>query len=536
MAFNALEYLKDGKVDFVYELSQYDCDHLIEYVRKAPNRIEIINGFLPKLDEYLASFYFAVIYDIPEYADYVYEKFFKENAEYLVELDEITPDMLNNLLNNTPLGLKLLNENFDDFMSSRSELSFIDTITKYVVDSNDKELLHKNSRYNGNFVDFMFSKYKTDYIDTVIKYAFNSNNKQLIHKISRYKDLHTRFLFMKYLIDNYPEQIDIIYDDITKYTTSVTYEQNEQLTFLPHLMNAKDISELAVLLLVNNRENDYEKLKEYILKEYKSNYIASKLLTYKNPVNSQIGIVYEPTCKEIKEKAFDKDAGELFRTSADYRYLIYLRHKEKISKELLDEFAHRIRYFIKDDKIYDLESIYCCGLGQLLEEWAEKYMELSKSKDYGFVGGGTTCNCYRIGDYVIKLVKTKWSYEDVICPNLYLIAKNYEEIYLRDKKGIVDGGLEVQKYLTRRADNIDPKYFRYFDLALDRLGYRRTDTLTKGTCGENTMLLDTYRDADCDNPEKLPVWFKHRPLVLIDRDRIYSKNKCYIKQRREGYY
>jgi len=28
----------------------------------------------------------------------------------------------------------------------------------------------------------------------------------------------------------------------------------------------------------------------------------------------------------------------------------------------------------------------------------------------------------------------------VICPNLYLIAKNYEEIYLRDKGGIVAGG------------------------------------------------------------------------------------------------
>lgn len=536
MAFNALEYLKDGKVDFVYELSQYDCDHLIEYVRKAPNRIEIINGFLPKLDEYLASFYFAVIYDIPEYADYVYDNFFKENAEYLVELDEITPDMLNNLLNNTPLGLKLLNENFDDFMSSRSELSFIDTITKYVVDSNDKELLHKNSRYNGNFVDFMFSKYKTDYIDTVIKYAFNSNNKQLIHKISRYKDLHTRFLFMKYLIDNNPEQVDIIYDDITKYTTSVTYEQNEQLTFLPHLMNAKDISKLAVLLLVNNRENDYEKLKDYILKEYKSNYLASELLTYKNPVNSQIGIVYEPTCKEIKEKAFDKDANVLFSSSTDYRYPLFLKHKDKIRQDLLKDFYRVIKCYIETGDKSTLETIYQLGLGNLLEEWTKKYMELSKTREYGFVGRGTTCDCFRIGDYVIKLVKTKWSYEDIICPDLYLIAKDYEELYLRNKDGIVIGGLEVQKYLTRKATDINPKYFRYFDNALDKFGYKRTDTLTGGSRGENTMLLDTYRDANCDNPEKLPVWFKHCPLVLIDRDRIYSKNKCYIKQRREGYY
>ena len=249
----------------------------------------------------------------------------------------------------------------------------------------------------------------------------------------------------------------------------------------------------------------------------------------------------------IKENAFRKDADTLFSTSADYRFSLYLRHKEKISQELLDDFASRIKYFLgkeKQDSIESdflgnievaLESVYCCGLGNLLEEWAEKYMELSQSKEYGFVGSGTTCNCYRIGDYVIKLVKTKWSYEDVICPNLYLIAKNYEEIYLRGKKGIVKGGLEVQKYLTRKADNIDPKYFRYFDLELDRLGYKRTDTLTKGTCGENTMLLDTYLDADCLNPEKVPVWFRKYPLVLVDRDRIYPKDKIYIKQLGSGY-
>ena len=49
------------------------------------------------------------------------------------------------------------------------------------------------------------------------------------------------------------------------------------------------------------------------------------------------------------------------------------------------------------------------------------------------------------------------------------------------------------------------------------------------------MLLDTYRDADCPNPEKVPVWFKQYPLVLVDRDRIYSKNKIYIKQLSSGY-
>lgn len=487
MAFNTLEYLRDGKVDFVFHCTPYDYEHLIESIRKTSNRIEIINGFLSKLKVDLPSFCFSVIYDIPEFADEAYE---------LLDIKNVTPELLSNFLHNTPLGIKVLYENFDYFLSS----------------SADKK-----------------------YFDNIVKYAFDSNNVGLIHKLSRYTDLHTRYLFMDYLIRNHANQIDSIYDDITKYTTSITYEPYEQLTFLPKLMNPDDISKLAVLLLTHNRKADYKKLKDYILKEYKYNYMASQLLTDEWIADPETHRLLNDPNRKMKEKEFNKDANELFRTSADYRYSIYLRHKEKISQELLNEFAYRIRYYLKEDKTRNLESIYRCGLGQLLEEWTEKYMELSQSKEYGFVGGGTTCECYRIGDYVIKLVKTKWSYEDVICPNLYLIAKNYEEIYLRDKKGIVDGGLEVQKYLTRRADDIDPKYFRYFDLALDRLGYRRTDTLTKGTCGENTMLLDTYRDADCPNPEKVPVWFRQYPLVLIDRDRIYPKDKIYVKQLSSGY-
>ena len=487
MAFNTLDYLKEGKVEFVFHCTQYDYNHLIENVRKSPNRIEIINGFLPILKEKLPSFCFNIIYDIPEFADDAYK---------LLNIRNITPEMLNNLLNNSPLGLRILYENFDTFLC-----------------------------FNGDI----------KYFEYIVKYAFESNNRELIHKLSRYSDLHIRYLFMEYLIKNHPEQVDIIYDDITKYTTSITYEPYEQLTFLPQLMNPDDISKLAVLLLTNNRKKDYKKLKEFIISDYKYNYLASELLASKWIVDPDTHRLLSDPNKEKKEITFNEDADTLFSTSADYRFAIFLRHKAMISQELLDDFAYRIRYFLDEEKSHELESIYCCGLGQLLEEWTEKYMELSKNKEYGFIGSGTTCNCYRIGDYVIKLVKTKWSYEDIICPNLYLIAKNYEEIYLRDKKGIVEGGLEVQKYLTRRADNIDPKYFRYFDLALDRLGYRRTDTLTKGTCGENTMLLDTYRDADCPNPEKVPVWFRQYPLVLIDRDRIYPKDKIYIKQLRSGY-
>ena len=233
MAFNTLDYLKEGKVEFVFHCTQYDYNHLIENVRKSPNRIEIINGFLPILKEKLPSFCFAIIYDIPEFADDAYK---------LLNIRNITPEMLNNLLNNSPLGLRILYENFDTFLC-----------------------------FNGDI----------KYFEYIVKYAFESNNRELIHKLSRYSDLHIRYLFMDYLIKNHPEQVDTIYDDITKYTTSVTYEPYEQLTFLPQLMNPDDISKLAVLLLTNNRKKDYKKLKEFIISDYKYNYLASELLASK---------------------------------------------------------------------------------------------------------------------------------------------------------------------------------------------------------------------------------------------------------------
>ena len=305
MAFNPLEYLKDGKVDFVFRCTPYDYKYLIENVRKAANRIEIINGFLPKLKEELPSFCFDVIYDVPEFADEAYE---------LLNIKNITSEMLNNLLYNSPLGLKVLYENFDMFLSTNED---------------------------------------TKYFDVIVKYFFNSNNKELLHKLSIYSDLHTRFLFMNYLIDNYPERINEIYNDITEYTTSVTFEPFEQMTFLPELMKQEDISKLAVKLLGNNHKKDYIKLKKIILEKYKYNNLASELLDIpfvEDPARTGV-LVVDKKKKAIQEATFNEDSNTLFVTSANYRFHILFNHKERINQELLDEFAYKMRYFLDAKRI-----------------------------------------------------------------------------------------------------------------------------------------------------------------------------------------
>ena len=76
---------------------------------------------------------------------------------------------------------------------------------------------------------------------------------------------------------------------------------------------------------------------------------------------------------------------------------------------------------------------------------------------------------FKIGDYVFKIVNSKWSYEEVICPNLYLIIKNLEEHYVRDKNGIVRIGIEVQKYLSRNDIEITEEHLNNFRMELNRL-------------------------------------------------------------------
>ena len=494
MAFYELNYLKEGNVDFVFDFTEYDNKILIEHIRKAPNRVEIINGFLPKLKNELPDFCFRVIYDIPEFANEAYELF---------SIEKLTVEVFRSILANSPLALRIICENFDALTSPDLE-----------------------------------------FFECIIEYAFSSNNKELLYKLSRHSNLHSRYLFMRYLIEKHPEQIDTIYDDITEYTTSFTHELYEQLTFLPEFMDSSDIARVATLLLRSGRKDDYNKLKEFILKNYETNHLAPNLLKTVYREISPGVFESDREMTEMQERVFNEDADRLFTTAATHRFSILDDYRDSVSKELIDAYAHRMRYFLEKPCIdeygmnqtkYDLEHIDYSVLGRLLEQWAEKYMDLSVSKEYGFIGGGSTCNCYRIGDYVIKIVKTKWSYEDVICPNIYLIAKSYEEMYLRNSHGIVTGGLEVQKYLTRKARDLDLEYFMRFDEDLERLGYMRTDTLHHGTRGDNTMLLDSYRDADCTDPESLPDWFKECPLVLIDRDRIYPKDKKFIKELRESY-
>ena len=475
MAFNPLQYLKLGLVDFLYDLTEYDRKQLINWVREDKNRNEIINGFLSKLIDNQPLFCLEIIYDMDDY---------EKEAMYL--MDEY-PNYLSsckyikNILFNTKFGKKFVKER-------------LNTIIK-----KDKEN-----------------------INVILEYTFTSfeDNKDLIEMLYLHPDLHIRYIFMKYVIENHKAKTNIIYDNIMKYLTSYTHKEYEQLTFLPELMSSEDISKLAVAVYESNDKELWYRMKEYILETYEYNDLAQLLIE-----------------KDINDE-YERDADKLFITSRNYQYEIYRNHSKQVSEELLTNFQRYIQIF-SNGKAYDgkLHNQFFYGLGHDLIRYVDKYLSLSKDKTYEYIKSGSCTSCFRVGDYAFKLSNTKWSYEDIICPNLYLILKNLEEHYIRDSKGVVLASLEIQPYLTKEAVDLPSSVFEEFENELNRLGYYTTDRLVGGMCGNNCMLLDSYKDADCYNPEILPDWFKKTPLVLIDRDRIYKLDNKWPKQLKErGWY
>lgn len=470
MAFNTIEYLSLGKVDFMYSLTPYDYNSLIENVRNSNKREIIIEKNSRYFMKRQKNFLLNIAYDIEKYKNLI--------------LKIITPEFLNdnqhlfNLINNTSWG------------------------TKYIIDN----------------IEYIK---KDNYINTIISILLSNfnNNITFIKQLSIHKNLHIRYLFQNHLIKFYPNKINILYDDITNYLTSYTYQEYEQLTFLPTLMDVNEVSKLASTALKESNIPLWNSLKQYILNNYPNNDLAEEISTTPNGK------------LELK-----KDINTLFNTSRRYQFYLFINYSELIAKKYLIELEKYLNIF-KNDKDYDsaLYKIFKEELFNKLKLYIDKYLDLSKTKETNFIGRGTTCSTYRIGDYALKLVKTKWSYEEIICPNLYLIAKNLEEDYIRDLNGIVLGGLEVQKLLTKKANDIPSHIFDEFDKELSRLGYFLNDKKINGQCGDNCMLLDSYLDADTHNHEQLPEWFKKYPLVLVDRDRIYKKDNPFIKQLKSGY-
>ena len=198
MAFNTLEYLEAGKVDFVYRLYRNDTESLINSIRNSERKDSIINGFLPLLMKKLPHFCFSVIYDNPKFIN---EAWYTLHKSY--SFNSLPKELFIRILKDTAYGLKYLKKYYNQ------------AIIKYYND-----------------------------LDFILEYMFNNYEsfKTRLRELSLTKDMHLRFMFMKYIIINKPDLVRYYYKDFTKYLVDYNYKKYEQLTLLPEYMNAHDIS------------------------------------------------------------------------------------------------------------------------------------------------------------------------------------------------------------------------------------------------------------------------------------------------------
>lgn len=476
MAYDPLEELKKGNCSILGDLTSYDRDTTIKRIRKSCERNVIINGFLYLIMNEAPYFCFAVIYDNPLYS--------KE-----------TLHLLDKYLGPQYMSTEMLKK----FFSSPIAESYVFTHFNEII-TNDERL------------DILFSFLFADY----------EKHNKFISFLRLHPNLHIRARFMIYIANNHPTLLIVIYDDFMKYLTSYTHQEYEQLTFLPTLMDKEDISILAVTLAQKPSTLPYYyKLKEYILKTYPTNDLAKCL-------DNTIVNLEHSFNKELNNTLLLEDIDRLFLSSFNQKFHLYLYYTEKINKEIREQYAKFLTYFDsrrKKAKIADYSSlynIYYYGLGSKLKELLDKYLSLSKDTSYEHLLNGSTAYAFRIGDFVFKLCVKKWSYEDIICPDLYLILENLEEILIRNPEdNRVNAGIEVQRYLERDANSAPTYVFDLWEKALHDLGWWTSDKIMHGRRGDNCRMLDSYLDAYTNNPEGLPDWFKEYPVVSVDRDCYY---------------
>lgn len=486
MDFNVLlEYLEQGKVAFLYTLSMRDRSILIKMIRSNERKNEIIKGFLSKLMLTKPLFCFRVIFDNDEFfeeAKYLLEKYYTIETFTIKEFEEFL---------NSKLAPKFVKENFDSII----------------------EKFKKN-------LDFLFGclfKNKDEMMDILKSLANHSN-------------LHIRYLFMKYMLLNHPDDVSLFYSDITSYLSSDRLQENGQL--ITEFMDMKEACDLAITAFDKMSKEDWVRFKEFILNNYEYNDLASRLLNFQRLyLFSDLNGAAQ---NETGVLEFAKNADKLFETSSNTRLHILENYSSLVSREILERYQERVKFFYKKNKLpFAYRLLECYGLSHKLDEYVEKYMDLSFDKSYEYLAKGSTSTCYRIGDFVFKLLANKWSFEDVICPDLYLILSNLEEILVRDDKGVVCAGIEIQKFLRRSANDAPEGIEKKFKEELARLGYYINETLLNGMMGDNCKVLDDYLDSGNPNP---PGWFKDYPMVLVDRDRVYKLENKRPKQQFSGRY
>ena len=459
-----VEYLIAGDIDFMERFSTEQLEYLVHEIRISPYKNNILFNSFKEIAKMYPVYAFKITFDMPEYKEY-WLRYFRDDHSILLDYKFLLLFLL----------------------SGDWAVNFVNEKLSAIVLENKESLF------------------------AIIRHAERTGNFKLVNTLKNHWNMKIRSLFIIELLDAFPNMFNLIYDDVTEYF--VKYDNNGKEI---EIIEENYVSKIASLVLLHLKDEElYLKIREFILQRYSSNTLAAELDRYGKLVAS---------VNPLNREYLINDIDTLFRTSKNYKYVLFSKYGRYLNKDIYEEFERQIKPFteIDDEMIAD---IFKNGLGDKFLEYVDKYLQLSTgAKVISDVGRGSCTRTFRIGDYVIKCSNKKWSFEDSICPDSYLVLKNLEEDMVRDSKGQVTGAVEVQKYLSRPLLVSEWQSIFNFQKAFQEAGYYIKDRLVDEEYGPNCRHLEDYRDADCENPEVLPDWFKEDPVVLVDRDLVFSLN------------
>lgn len=458
-----IDSLSVGDIEFMERFSREQMDYLAREINVSPDRRNLLFNSFKEIAFKYPEYAFKMTFDMDEYRNY-WLRYLRNDCSILFDYKFLLFFLLAG-----DWAVNFVGENLNKIVKSNKESLF-----------------------------------------AIIRHAERTNNFMLINLLKNHWNMEIRAMFIIEILDAFPHMFDLIYeDDVIKY-----FVKNDSNGKELELIKENYVSKIASLSLLHLCDEAlYLRIRDFILSRYDSNTLAAELDKYGKLVDS---------VNPLNRDYIINDIDVLFKTSNNYKYALFAKYGDYLNKELYDEFLEQIKPFIEiDDEM--IASIFISGLGDKFLEYVDKYMSLSTgAKVISDVGRGSCTRTFRIGDFVIKCSNKKWSFEESICPDCYLVVKNLEEDIVRNKKGEVTGAIEVQRYLSRPLLVTEWQSIFNFQKAFQEEGYYIKDRLVDEEFGPNCRHLEDYRYADCEDPELLPDWFKEDPVVLVDRDLVFS--------------
>lgn len=452
----------NGDYSFVKEIDEYDISVIFNDVKRMNYREDVVDALFQAFQEENPFFAFQLVYKNEKYKEFT--------IFYLTSLDHTTwavEKCVETLFSPSyPWFYSYLRTHPEQIVSFGDRI--ISLFFRYAFDTGDMDTVH--ALVNSNNIEVR---------STCLSFVFESSLRSYIDKI--YPGSLVDYFVIK---DNDGKVIEKIPEEV--------------------------LSECATNLFdYVFREDLYQQIMNFILENYPDNHLLSYLLRE-----------YREDNFDHRKEFLEKNVFTLYDSSCDAQLDMYYSFPHLLDQKRILE----VEQFLKMVEPGQEEFIYQAfqrGLGKKILTYFHKYFALSDSKETKLVESGSCCIAYKVGNYVLKISNHKYSYEDPVCPNCYLIVKNYDEYFTRGYLGVITGAVEVEKFNSKRVEPGNEEIEARFRSALKELGYVLEDYLV-GEKLSNLHYLDDYHDADCDDPEALPLWFKENPVVLIDRDLVFK--------------